>query len=334
MEKIKLYDLMYNVNDDGKKIKSRITSIDEVDKKYNSYEIQTKNAEKMRSASDYAVACGIFSTKSELDKTYNGKQAVMYYVYNPNAKKRQYKYRYFMIDRIGMSYVSDKHFGVGVKPSILLNADAIATLNSNKKTKGMFNIKKVKSDEGKVLFRTLEFGQYPQSRVVDCENLEKAYKSNNLLKTKVKYPAYTTDDGEIVFGEEYFFENEKYVRLKTYSSNISKPKGTYENGDNFITSKEYQWFKVQPQTLIIDNWESLPKGINPRGNGKDKVIKLEMEEAIGACGISQLNNWLKLYDNSAFLNEINIKYKLPALCDDAPDTLKENKENEEDELCY
>ncbi|MCM1404387.1 MAG: hypothetical protein NC133_02710 [Prevotella sp.] len=125
--------------------------------------------------------------------------------------------------------------------------------------------RRVTRDFGKIGSHTIQMGTYPQTKVSPNERdyFEQQLKLGKIRKTGKQYFGRRQNDGSFVMHDEYVIGGEKYVRV-------------YLN-QGFITC---EWVKVEPVVWRVRNWDELPTSINPKGNGKAKLIDLRSEEAI------------------------------------------------------
>ena len=196
---------------------------------------------------------------------------------------------------------------IGIVPAMHLNLAAI--IQAQKKLPGFGKINHVKDANGKVIYHTIEFGTYPQTKVKNDYKFNDLLKQGLLTPTGKKYTGYWQKNGGTMFAEnwEYEYEGAHYVAV-----NNEKKGCTTENWHSYkMSGFEFSIFKAEPiQWIIKDrNWHEMPKVINPDGNGKAKFIDVRAEKAIMA-GIpfyrNQINENCLLWRNSSvrsFLND-------------------------------
>ena len=226
-------------------------------------------AKRVASATDYALANGVFQWWGGLSRK-DKKGTSPYWLRSAYAK--------YGADSVSVegkrtdSFVGKSH--IGISPS--LHLDLKALIAERKTAQNFGKISHVKNSDGKVVYHTINFGYYPNTHIKNPEELEKMLVCGQILPSGKKYIGHIRSDGTFVENLEYKYGGQRYVRVKL---------NPYEEG-NFYADKTkiptdgYAWFKVEPITWIIRNWEMMPKSINPMGLGLAKYMDLRAEEVI------------------------------------------------------
>lgn len=151
------------------------------------------------------------------------------------------------------------------------------------------DIREVKNENGKILYHTLQIGEYPRTNLDEelSQNLEELYNSGKIkLDIKVTGRWYSENGQKSLsknfagkHSPEFEYKGNRYVRV------ISNPYDSgkdieYSNGTNVGKKGTVRWVKVEPISFIIRNWDDLPKSINPEGNGSAEYFDLIAEEVI------------------------------------------------------
>ncbi len=221
-----------------------------------------------------------------------------------------------IIDVVGAkNYLNVNAEYLCMAPSMQLNLKSV--VEAKKLNDNLFKIEEVKDGNGNTLYHTMAFGEMPQN--VDSENhdkIAKAFDRKKVVFTGKEYDGYI-DKNTIEKNKEFIYNGQKYVRVK---SRIHIVYGEYNNTYGYYSYKDdsksaafgdYEFVKVEPIKHIIENFDELPKDLNPNGTGKAETIKLTTEDLIKApCFYpyeSEKNN--TLYQNSTirgYLNGINV----------------------------
>lgn len=160
--------------------------------------------------------------------------------------------------------------GFGVRPAFSINITEDST-----STEILDTIQEVKDDKGNILYHTIEFGEFPQTKTQDwfAQKLEELYRQGgtiyeNFETTQNGYTSHAVDNKEGTYitrkkvpNPEFSYRGEKYVRK------LNK-------------QNQPEWFKVEPLKCIITNWDNLPKTINPNGSGNEDSIDVLTEKVI------------------------------------------------------
>ena len=193
---------------------------------------------------------------------------------------------------------------VTIRPALRLDLSAV--ILARRASKDNFKIRECED-----IYHTIEFGEYPKTFVGAIKNkiLEKLYSKDKLVKTSKTYTSGINSNGILTSNPEFEYKGKKYVRV------ISK---RFDNGSRFGDGEGTPktgtplWVKVEPITWEIVNWNSLPKQINPQGNGSADTIEVWSENAITSGIPFYINDYSSnrsLWQNSiirAYLNGYNL----------------------------
>ena len=161
-----------------------------------------------------------------------------------------------------------------------LRLDLSAVISARKLSQDVFKINDVVNKNGRVLYHTIEFGEYPKTYVGETKNkeLEKLYSEKKLVNTSKTYTGrYIRDNGELALYSEFEHEGQKYVRVITQKfADYTR----FSDGTLAPESGTPLWVKVEPITWKIRNWEDMPWSINPQGNGSTNFIDVRAEYGI------------------------------------------------------
>lgn len=213
-------------------------------------------------ATDYAVMNGVIL--SNLGK--RQRKEVMH------CPLREFNGKYLPVvfDRLrGPRHILPNCYNLGVYPSMHIKLDAVIS------EKNLVKFGEVKNIRGNILYHTMELGAFPKNFVDD--KLEKflTEKISSLRKTGKTYSGYfDINTDKFIQNEEYEYNGEKYVLARAINEKNNL------DGSSASSTDLYRWFKVEPITWQIRNWQDLPKTINPKGNGNAKYIDIRSEEAI------------------------------------------------------
>jgi len=193
-------------------------------------------------------------------------------------------------------------------PALQLNLSSIISARSA--SPKYFKITEHEYKDGKK-YHTIEFGKFPKTYVGHELNsvLEMQYSFHRLKPTGEKYTGSFVD-GELTYNEEYSYVNgENYVRVVNERCDDDSE---FSDGTKSPKSGTALWAKVEPITWVIENWEDLPKELNPSGKGIATTIKVHTEEAV-MSGIPFYPNGddqnRSMWQNSTirgYLNGINV----------------------------
>ena len=180
------------------------------------------------------------------------------------------------------------------------------------------NIKEIKDENGKVIYHTLQIGEYPKTKADEnlSELLETLYNNGNIAKELTCTGRwYTVNGQQELFGNfvgkhipEFEYKGNRYVRVVSY---IYDSNDKYSDGTLAGQTGTVRWVKVEPISFVIKNWEEMPRNINPKGNGRAKFYNLRAEEGLLANipFYPEYDVNSTLWQNSTirgFLNGINV----------------------------
>ncbi len=269
-------------------------------------DVQDKGLKQRRvSATDYAVANGAYVSDSY--ETIEGKHSSPSWL--RSAGSAYYVDDVFSVDIVnhdGYNFCSNVNLAWrAVRPASQLNLSSIISARSASKEN--FKIGVVRDPDGRELCHTIEFGEYPKSRAQNSNELERAYKNGLIRGTGKSYSGYL-ENGKPVENKEFEYNGKKYVRVK-----IQTEAANYADGSSIPTSGDYEWFEVEPIVWEIENWDEMPKSINPNGSGTAKVMEVVTHECVMG-GIPFYPNALdknrSMWQNSCIrgaLNGINVE---------------------------
>ena len=150
-----------------------------------------------------------------------------------------------------------------------------------------YDIRDVKDKNGKVLYYTLQIGEYPKTKADEniSRKLELLYNGGqiqrDLLCTGRWYSGNGQKDDETLYAgkhsPEFEYHGVRYVRVVSYPKDVTN---RYSDGVLHEETGTIRWVKVEPISFVINNWNEMPRIINPRGNGRAKFFDLRAEEAI------------------------------------------------------
>lgn len=152
-----------------------------------------------------------------------------------------------------------------------------------------FDIREVEDTEGKIIYHTLQIGEYPKTKVDESlsRTLEALYHGGKIQEGILCTGRWYSCNGQQKDYQDYAgkhspefeYQGQRYVRVVSY------PFSEYDRYSDGTPSGKVgtiRWAKVEPISFVIKNWEEMPKSINPEGNGKAKYFDLRAEEAITA----------------------------------------------------
>ena len=141
------------------------------------------------------------------------------------------------------------------------------------------DIKEVKDIEGETIYHTLQIGEYPKTKVDEhlSKKLESLYNGGKIQEGILCTGRWFSGNGQKQNYKDYAgkhepefeYQGERYVRTVAYPKVVTPTRPV-------IVS----WEKVEPISFVINNWDEMPKSINPRGNGRAKYFNLRAEEAV------------------------------------------------------
>ena len=223
---------------------------------------------------DYAVMNGCERSRS--NSGFLGKRTCKIWLRTATADDKLYVH---FMDSIGY----DKSEIVWIRQMAVcpaLRLDLSKVVSARKLSQDIFKTNAVANKNGRVLYHTIEFGEYPKSYVGEMKNkgLEKLYSENKLFKTSKSYTGMMDKHGEYEFYPEFEYQGQKYVRFVA-KYNVE----AHIRTEMMISTSKTQppiWVKVEPITWKIKNWEQMPFSINPQGTGSADFIDLRSENGI------------------------------------------------------
>lgn len=150
-----------------------------------------------------------------------------------------------------------------------------------------FDIREVKDTDGKIIYYTLQIGEYAKTKVDEdlSKTLESLYNGGKIqegiLCTGRWYSGNGQKEGYKDYAgkhsPEFEYKGERYVRVVSYPNS---KENRYSDGVPSGKNGTIRWVKVEPISFVIKNWDEMPKSINPIGNGRARYFDLRSEEAI------------------------------------------------------
>lgn len=205
-----------------------------------------------------------------------------------------------------VDYDGDWYFGLsknrylGLRPALLYNLPSNISARSafsvfkrqkveDKSDELEYDIKEVRDKDGEVIYHCLQLGQRPKTKVNEelGKRLESLYHGGRLQEGICATGRWYTDNGQKedykdfagVHSPEFEYGGEKYTREIAYPDSDSTDRA-FSDGTEIGQAGIVRWFKVEPVSWIIRNWDEMPKSINPKGNGKAKYFDLISEEIL------------------------------------------------------
>lgn len=183
-----------------------------------------------------------------------------------------------------------------------------------------FDIKEVKDAEGKMIYHTIQIGEYPKTKVDEdlSRTLESLYNGGKIQEGILCTGRWYSGNGQKEdykgyagkHSPEFEYQGERYVRVVSYPN---AEEDRYSDGTPSGKVGTIRWAKVEPISFVIKNWDEMPKSINPKGKGKAKYFDLRAEEAITAniqFYPDQFEQNCTMWQNSSargFLNGIDVR---------------------------
>ena len=170
----------------------------------------------------------------------------------------------------------------GICPSMRFRIAAIVSDMQDKKN---FNLDTVYNENGDLLYHTIEFGLYPQNKTnASLSNtlegmlyLENNRGKSNFRATGKSYCGRRYYDGTFVTNLEYEYKGKKYVRVLTPRCDKN---AVFSDKTKIPEQRIPMWVEVQPIKWIIQNWDNLPKEINPDGDGRANAVIVRSEKIL------------------------------------------------------
>lgn len=268
-----------NLKDDNFCTTDRIVlkSIEELEKQ----SLKTR----LRSATDFALMNFAGQPFYYRDKTETGKIPCSYWSRSSKSKLQDVHKDAVYIDSDGD--VDNASLGTsiqGVCPSLSLMLPE--KMSPEKMLREIGGVQKIRSQKGKLLYKTVEFGEYPKTKVSSelQKVLDELYNDGRLRDgLRCTGRLYTTNGALFEFNSyldndenfmskqtpEFEYNGRKYVR----SATMPFVRGEYEDGSDVGVLGDAQWVSVEPVRFRIENYEDFIKG-------KTKMLELESEEAV------------------------------------------------------
>lgn len=274
--------------------------------------------ERKRSLTDFALMNDAWQSHA-YEKTQAGKRTGAHWLRSDDSDYCAFSVS-FGGSRDDCNLVHNKY--LGLCPTLSLHFPS--KISARRASREIGKVRKVKSEDGKTLYHTIELGEYPKTKAPEelQQTLESMYNGGHLrggLKCTGKI--FTTNgkqDGDEYFlskqNPEFEINGEKYVRV-TLLNNAARY--IYEDGSNIGKTGNVQWVKVEPITFRIANYKELAKG-------KAKTLELDSDEIILSglpfypdsdhdnCSMWQ-NSLIRAFMNSAKTSEMdgNPEYEAP-----------------------
>ena len=150
-----------------------------------------------------------------------------------------------------------------------------------------FDIREVKDTEGKIIYHTLQIGEYVKTKVDEdlSRTLESLYHGGKIQEGILCTGRWYSGNGQKESYKDYAgkhspefeYQGQRYVRVVSYPNGEGD---RYSDGTPSGKVGTIRWAKVEPISFVIKNWDEMPKSINPKGNGRAKYFDLRAEEAI------------------------------------------------------
>lgn len=150
-----------------------------------------------------------------------------------------------------------------------------------------FDIREVKDTKGKIIYHTLQIGEYVKTKVDEdlSRTLESLYNGGKIQEGILCTGRWYSGNGQKKESKDYAgkhspefeYQGQRYVRVISYPDN---ERGRYSDGTPVGKKGTIRWAKVEPISFVIKNWNEMPKSINSKGNGRAKYFDLRAEEAI------------------------------------------------------
>lgn len=164
--------------------------------------------------------------------------------------------------------IKDKHVSMVMEAKLDIDKVLKAREVSN-----LFRVKTIKENDKEL--HAIEMGEYPNEFASKSLNkeLENEYQKGKLVASGKKYVGSCKSAMTPKFSrnEEFVYNGEKYVRV---------------SGD------EPSYIKVTPLRWVVENWDEMPKDINPKGNGSAESMVVQTMQAVmsGVPYSSNFNN--------------------------------------------
>lgn len=283
-------------NDSNNNVKKEYTTTDLV--YLDSYEEQfggsLTDMDRRASATDHAKIHNVYISDSTKTKT--GENSCWWWL--RSARRR---YHAWCVSTDGdWNYSYSKNRDLGLRPALLYNLPSNISARSafsifkrqkveDKSDALDYDIKEVYDENGEIIYHCLQLGERPKTKVDEelSKKLESLYHGGRLQEGISATGRWYTDNGQKedykdfagVHSPEFEYEGQKYTREIAYPDSDSTDR-LFSDGTQIGQAGIVRWFKVEPVSWIIRNWDEMPKSINPKGNGKAKCFDLISEEII------------------------------------------------------
>lgn len=181
-----------------------------------------------------------------------------------------------------------------VRPTICINIDSIRAKDSPLGKYQIFNLSN--KHYGLIQFDNLVFPQtilYPNH----AQEISALYDKGDLKKTGRKYVGgFDTLTNKVLYNDEYEYNGKLYVPVVANNSAFSDVKVRSDKD-----GLEYYWFKVEPICWVAQDYDNLPKWINPNGLGIATRLYLRSDFGLISglpFNIDNKNEFNKYYQNS------------------------------------
>lgn len=181
--------------------------------------------------------------------------------------------------------ISARHFGVC--PALHYNFLPEALQNTEEMEAPKFDIREVKDISGKIIYHTLQIGEYPKTKVDEqlSRILEALYNGGKIKEGISATGRWYSCNGQQKDEKDYAgkhspefeYQGNRYVRVISYPND---ERDIYSDGTTTGKIGTVRWVKIEPISFVIKNWDEMPKSINPKGTGNAKYFDLRAEEAI------------------------------------------------------
>lgn len=265
--------------------------LDSYDEQYNG---EKTDEERRISATDYAQMNNAYIYDNYETRT--GRQTTWAWLRSACLSSNVYlvhgdgdcNYRYTFLSSAGLC--PSLHYNL---PSDISARTALRFLKGrqtrDEREESEFDIREVKDTRGKTIYRTLQIGEYPKTKVDESLSgtLESLYHGGKIKEgissTGRWYSCNGQQEGYKDYAgkhsPEFEYQGNRYVRVISYPNEDGN---RYSDGTMTGEIGTVRWVKVEPISFVIKNWDEMPKSINPKGTGKAKYFDLRAEEAITA----------------------------------------------------
>jgi len=284
-----------NTNHNGKAGDSKYVTMDKVYISTNNSFMDTPKVDRRKFVTDYARALGV-DYNGVMDNFTGNTGMGLYWLRTANATG----YVDYIDYEGNILSTRPNNTDIGIAPSIVVDMSAI---NSNTP---LFKYQsRVKGGKD---IAVIQLGSYPRNHCVYSDEIEKLFQEGKLKVTGTYAQSIVKYNNSIQLLSDVEVQNEvsgkRYVRV-----NVSFDSAQGEYRDGSLISEGPTWFEVEPIRWIVDNWEHLPKHINPKSTGNATQIFLTSLDVItGGFPFALKGNRDQYWQNSvvrAYLNGIN-----------------------------